>query len=74
MLTILHSFFPPIRLMKLSSINLNYIIATGAVIFYITMYIYVIGPKDKVAITFLCNVSYSYCMNITITLTCKGAE
>ena len=45
--------------MKLSSINLNYLIATGAAIFYISLGVFVVRPQNKIAITVLCNVSYS---------------
>ena len=46
-----------IRLMKLSSPNLNYLIGTGAVVLYINMYIYLIPSKDITAVSVLCNVS-----------------
>ena len=58
---IIHSityYFSPVRLMKLSSINLNHLIATGAAIFYISLGVFVVRPQNKIAITVLCNVSH----------------
>ena len=43
--------------MKLSSTNLNYFIAVGAGIIYISLYVFVMGPEDKITVTVLCNVS-----------------
>ena len=45
--------------MKLSSINLNYLIATGAATLYITLVVFVVRPQNKIAITVLCHVSHS---------------
>ena len=50
-------YFLCIRLMKLSSPNLNYLIGTGAVVLYINMYLFIIPTKDTTAVSVLCNVS-----------------
>ena len=44
--------------MKLSGANLNYFIAVGAGILYFTIYVYVMGPENKITVTVLCNVSF----------------
>ena len=56
MLQVSHWFFP-LRLVRLSSSSLNYVIIAGALIMYISIILYILPVVDQMATTILCNVS-----------------
>ena len=48
-----------LRLIRLSSYNLNYLIGCGAVILYMDTYFFIIPTTNPQAVAALCNVCYS---------------
>ena len=56
MLQVFHWFFP-LRLVRLSSSSLNYVIIAGALIMYISIILYILPVVNQMATTILCNVS-----------------
>jgi len=51
-------FFSCVRIIRLTSPYLNCLIAVGAIILYINMYIYIVPATNMVTEAWLCNVSY----------------
>ena len=48
---------PPHRLIRMSSPNLNYLIAGGAIVLYMDTYFFIIPTADQHVVTALCNIT-----------------
>ena len=46
-----------LRLIKLTSPNLNYIIGAGAILLYLAIYVMAVPSTDSTTVAVLCNVS-----------------
>ena len=51
------SFTNILRLIKLTSPNLNYIIGAGAILLYLAIYVGAVPTTDRTVVKWLCNVS-----------------
>ena len=49
--------FPPSRLIRMSSPNLNYLIGGGAIILYVDIYFFTAPTTNPHAVTVLCNLT-----------------
>ena len=53
-----------LRLIKLTSPNLNYIIGGGAILLYLAIYVSAVPTTDPTVVKWLCNVSAHLCEGV----------
>ena len=68
----------PLRLVRLSSPNLNYLIGAGAIILYLNICFYIVPTTNPTAVSVLCNITpwltalgYSLCYGTILAKMCR---